>query len=97
MGLQFPLVTYVLDNFCPVLVASIFKLVGFQMSTFQQRFDAAARLALLSRNAANLNRRLSELNRLRDRVRQAELFARKSQRTSLRKRIRQIRHMVKAA
>jgi len=67
------------------------------MSTFQQRFDAAARLALLSRNAANLNRRLSELNRLRDRVRQAELFARKSQRTSLRKRIRQIRHMVKAA
>jgi len=55
------------------------------MSTFQQRFDAAARLALLSRNAANLNRRLSELNRLRDRVRQAELFARKSQRTSLRK------------
>jgi len=42
-----------------------------------------AHLAVLFRDAANLNLQLCELKRLRDRVRQAQRPARKSQRTSL--------------
>jgi hypothetical protein len=47
------------------------------MSTYQQRLAAAAakRLSLILHDAANLNFQLSELNRLRDRVRQAEVSA----------------------
>jgi hypothetical protein len=58
------------------------------MSTFQQRFGAAARLAALFRDGANLNLQLSELNKLRDRVRQAQLTARKSRPKSDPKRMR---------
>jgi hypothetical protein len=58
------------------------------MSTFQQRFGAAARLAALFRDAANLNLQLSELNKLRDRVGQGQLTARKSRPNSDRKRMR---------
>ena len=42
-----------------------------------------AHLAVLFRDAANLNLQLCELKRLRDRVRQAQRPARKSQRTNL--------------
>jgi hypothetical protein len=50
------------------------------MSTNHQRLAAAAakRLSLILQDATNLNFQLSELNRLRDRVRQAELSARRS-------------------
>jgi len=58
------------------------------MSTFQQRFGAAARLAALFRDAANLNLQLSELNKLRDRVRQAQRLARKSGGTNHQRRTR---------
>jgi hypothetical protein len=52
------------------------------MSPYRQRLAAAsaARLAVLIDVAANLNRELCELNMLRDRVRQAQLSARKSRR-----------------
>ena len=52
------------------------------MSPYRQRLAAAsaARLAVLIDVAANLNRELCELNTLRDRVRQAQLSARKSRR-----------------
>jgi hypothetical protein len=45
------------------------------MSTYEQRLAAAAakRLSLILNDATNLNFQLSELNRLRDRVRRAEL------------------------
>jgi hypothetical protein len=44
------------------------------MSTYQQRLVAAAekRLSVLLQDTANLNLQFSELNRLRDRVGQAE-------------------------
>jgi hypothetical protein len=47
------------------------------MSTYQQRLAAAAakRLSLILHDAADLNFQLSELNRLRDRVRLAEVSA----------------------
>jgi hypothetical protein len=47
------------------------------MSTHQQRLAAAAakRLSLILRHAANLNFQMSELNRLRDRLRQAEVWS----------------------
>jgi hypothetical protein len=54
------------------------------MSSYQQRLITAyeVRLSVLLRNAANLNLQFYELNKLRSRVKQAELIARKSQRTS---------------
>jgi hypothetical protein len=53
------------------------------MSTYQQeRLTAASekRLSVLVHDIANLNLQLCELYKLRDRVRQAELSARKSRR-----------------
>ena len=47
------------------------------MSTSQQRFmtaDPETLLSILSRDAADLHLQLSELNRLRDQVRQAQRF-----------------------
>jgi hypothetical protein len=60
------------------------------MSPYRQRLAAAsaARLAVLIDVAANLNRELCELNTLRDRVRQAQLSARKSRPKGNRKRKR---------
>jgi hypothetical protein len=60
------------------------------MSPYRQRLAAvsAARLAVLIDVAAKLNHELCELNTLRDRVRQAQLSARKSRRKGNRKRKR---------
>jgi hypothetical protein len=57
------------------------------MSTYERRLAAAAekRLSVLLHDAVHLNLQFSELNRLRDRVGQAELSARKSLRTGNRK------------
>src|SRR5437667_63271 len=56
------------------------------MSTSQQRLGGAMRLAVLFRDAANLNLQLSELKRLRDQVNQAQLSGQKSRSTNHRKR-----------
>ena len=56
------------------------------MSTSQQRLGGAMRLAVLFRDAANLNLQLSELKRLRDEVNQAQRSDRKSRSTNHRKR-----------
>ena len=59
------------------------------MSSYQQRIITAyeTRLSVLLRNAENLNLQFYGLNKLRYRVKQAELMAQKSQRSSyLRKR-----------
>jgi hypothetical protein len=53
---------------------------GVQMGTYQQRLAVAKRLSLILHDAANLNFQLSELNRLRERVRKVELSARRSRR-----------------
>jgi hypothetical protein len=60
------------------------------MSPYRQRLAAvsAARLAVLIDVAAKLNHELCELNTLRDRVRQAQLSARKSRPKGNRKRKR---------
>ena len=52
------------------------------MSSLQQRIAAVSdtRLAAITDTAANLKAQLCELNRLRDRVRRAQLSARSSQR-----------------
>jgi hypothetical protein len=57
------------------------------MSAYQQRLMRATttRLAVLVHDVANLNRQLSELHGLRDRVRQAELADRESRHTGNRK------------
>jgi len=57
------------------------------MITYQQRPSAALlkRLSVLVSDTVNLNRQLCELEELRDRVRQAELWARESRRTDFRK------------
>ena len=53
---------------------------GFQMSTYQQRLTVALekRLSVLVQDAANLNLQLCDLHRLHDRLRRADLSARKS-------------------
>ena len=52
------------------------------MSTYQQRLTAATeRLSVLVHDIASFNLQLCELDKLRARVRQAELSARKSRRT----------------
>jgi hypothetical protein len=53
------------------------------MSTSQQRFmtaDPETLLSILFRDAADLHLQLSELNRLRDQVRQAQRFLARSRR-----------------
>jgi hypothetical protein len=54
------------------------------MSIYEQRLAATAekRVSVLLHDAANLNLQFSELNRLRDRVRQAEGLAWKSKRNA---------------
>jgi hypothetical protein len=58
------------------------------MSSLQQRIAAVTdtRFAVVINAAANLIAQLRELDRLRDRVRKAQLSARKSRRTNHRKR-----------
>jgi len=58
------------------------------MSTFQRQFIPATetRLSILFRDTANLDLQLYELHKLRYRVRQAEMSARTSQRTTIEKR-----------
>jgi hypothetical protein len=72
-------------NFLSELVVS--------MSTLQKRSTTALEtyLSILARNAGDLELQLFELNKLRYRVRQAELSARKSRRTDsgISKRLRQ--------
>jgi hypothetical protein len=67
---------------CPAGVISIFSELTSQMSSLQQR------LAAVTDAAANLIAQLCELNELRDRVRKAQLSARRSRRTNNRKRAR---------
>jgi hypothetical protein len=60
------------------------------MSTLFNRLAdvASTRFSVVTGVAANLAAQLSELNELRERVRKAQLSARKSRRTSHRKRTR---------
>jgi hypothetical protein len=57
------------------------------MSSYERRLATATvvRLAALIQGEVNLNLQLIELKRLRERVRQAQLSARKSRRTGHRK------------
>jgi hypothetical protein len=75
-------------NSRPVVVAFIFGELRFQMSSLQQRLPAVTdtRLAAIAHTTANLIAQLCELNRLRDRLRKAQLSARRSRRIDRRKR-----------
>jgi hypothetical protein len=81
-----------IGDFRPVICSSILVGWGFQMSSLDDHLVAVTdtRLAIVSDTAANLIAQLSELNELRERVRKAELSARRSQRVD-RKRTREKR------
>jgi hypothetical protein len=90
LNLPLAMVTNVKGIFRPAAVAFIFSELGIQMSTDYDVLETVTgtRLSVVANSAANLMAQLSELHELRERVRKAQLSARRSRRTNGRKRKR---------